>query len=87
MLVRLIALDKQPGVRLVGIGETWRCLFANIMLKITRIEAIMACQDDQLRTGLKSGVDGAIHGVQDIWYENSTTKDWRLLLLDADNAF
>ena len=31
---RLIALNKQPGVRLVGVGETWRRLFANIVLEI-----------------------------------------------------
>ena len=26
---RLIALYKQPGVHTVGVGETWRYLFAN----------------------------------------------------------
>ena len=42
----LIALDKQPGVRPVGVGETWRRLFANIVLKVTGPEATMKCQDD-----------------------------------------
>ena len=28
---RLIALYKQPGVHTVGVGETWRYLFANCM--------------------------------------------------------
>ena len=32
---RLILLDKQPGVRPVGVGERWLHLFAKIMLKVT----------------------------------------------------
>ena len=44
----LIALDKQPGVRPVGVGETWRRLFAKIVLKVTGSESTMAFQDDQL---------------------------------------
>ena len=46
MSVRLIAIDKQPGVRPVGVGETWRRLFAKIILKVVGPEATMACQDD-----------------------------------------
>ena len=40
---RLIALNKQPGVRPVGVGEMWRRLFDNILLKVTGPVAIMAC--------------------------------------------
>ena len=38
---RLIALDKQPGVRPVGVGETWRLIFAKIVLKVTGPETTM----------------------------------------------
>ena len=31
---RLIALDKQPGIRPVGVGETWRRLMAKCLLKV-----------------------------------------------------
>ena len=47
----------------------------------------MACQDDHLCAGLKAGINGAVQGVQSIWDEKSTTKDWLLLLVDAKNAF
>ena len=47
----------------------------------------MACQDDQLCAGLKAGIDGAIHGVQALWDENSSTEEWDFLLVDAKNAF
>ena len=44
----LIALDKQPGVQPVGIGEMWRRLFSNIVFMVTGPEATMVCQDNQL---------------------------------------
>ena len=74
MSVRLIVLDKRPGVCLVGVGETRKRLSANIVLKETVPETTMACQDDQLCAGLKVGIDGAVHRVKDIWDENLTTE-------------
>ena len=32
MTGRLIALDKQPGIRMVGVGETWRRIMAKCLL-------------------------------------------------------
>ena len=84
---RLIAIEKQPGVCPVGVGETWRRLFTNIVLKVTGPEVTMACQDDQLWDRLKAVIDSAIHGVQYLWDENSTTEDWRFVFVDVKNAF
>ena len=36
---RLIALDKHPGIRPVGVGETWRRLMAKCMLQVMGPEA------------------------------------------------
>ena len=83
----LVALDKQPVLRRVGIGETWRRIFANIFLKVTGPEATMACQDDQICAGLKVGVDGPIHEVQYLWDKKSATKNWGFLIVDTKNAF
>ena len=60
---RLIALDNLPSVHPVCVGETWRQIFANWVLKITGPEATHACKDDQLCTGLKVVIGGAVHGV------------------------
>ena len=36
---RLIALDKQPGIRPVRVGDTWRRLMAKCLLKVVGPEA------------------------------------------------
>ena len=66
---RIIALGKQPSVHLVGVGETCRHRFSNIVINVKLPEATMECQDDQLHAGLKVRIDGAVHGVQAIWDE------------------
>ena len=71
---RLIALDKQPVVRPVGVGETWRRLFDKCVLRVTGPEATSVCQDDQLCAGLKAVIDGA-------------AEDWGFLIADAKNTF
>ena len=75
MLGRLIVLDKQPGVRLVGIGETWWRIFSKIVLNVTGLKATMACQDEQPCAGLRAIIDGAVHGVQALWAKNQL---WRI---------
>ena len=45
----------------------WRSIFVKILLKVAGPEATMECQDDPLCAGLKAGINGAIHGVQDLW--------------------
>ena len=72
---RLIAIDKQPGMRIVGVGEMWQSLFAKIVMRVTGTEATMVYQDAQLCAGLKTGVHGAVHLVQAIWKENPTMND------------
>ena len=46
----------------------------------------MACQYDQLCARLKAVIYGAIHRVQALWDENSSTEEWGVLLIDAKNA-
>ena len=83
----LIALDKQPYVRPVSVGETWRHIFTKIVLKVIGPESSMASQDDQLCDGIKMVIDGAVHGVQAVWDKNLTKEDLVFLLVDAKNVF
>ena len=50
---RLITFEKQPGVCMVGVGETWRCLFTKCMLRFMGPEATSMCQYDQSCAVLK----------------------------------
>ena len=70
---RLIALEKKPGVPPVGIGETWRQLFAKCVMRVTGPEATRTCQYEQICDRLKSGIDGTVHRSQSIWDTKSTT--------------
>ena len=67
--------------------ETWRCLYAKFVLRVTGPEATNVCHDDQLCDSLKSGVDGYVHGFQAILCGKSSTEDWGLLPVDAKNVF
>ena len=66
MSTQMIALNRQPGVRLVGVKELWQHIFSKTVLKATGPESTMEYQDGHLCAGIKAGVDGAIHGVQDL---------------------
>ena len=59
----LVALDKRPGVRPVGIGETLCRALAKIVMRAARNQAKTACVNLQLCKGLEAGIEGAIHAV------------------------
>jgi hypothetical protein len=85
---RLIAMDKFPGVRPIGIGNVWRRLIAKCVLAVAGHSATTACGSDQLCAGLRAGTDGAIHGVSTLWNElEESDSDSGFLLIDANNAF
>ena len=87
MYCRLIHLDKRLGVHLVGIGETWRHLFAKCVLRFTGPKATNECKDDHICDGFKVEIDRAVHGVLAIWDVKFSTEDWIFLLLDTNSAF
>jgi hypothetical protein len=64
MACRLVALDKCPGVRPVGIGEIYRRLFAKCVLEVAGDRATMAAGNLNLCAGLPAGIEGAVHAVR-----------------------
>ena len=61
---RLVALDKQPGVRPLGIGESWLRCVSKCVLRECGKEGKAACGSTQLCAGLEAGIEGAIHAVR-----------------------
>jgi hypothetical protein len=86
---RLLAIDKCPGIRPIGIGETWRRAIAKCILHVVAgKEAKEACGIDQLCAGFESGIEGAIHIHAMLMWETNKAEDvWGFLLIDAKNAF
>ena len=56
---RMIALDKQPGIRPVEVGETWQQLMAKCLLRVTGKESKAACGTKQLAGGMEAGYRAA----------------------------
>ena len=84
---RLIALDKNPGVRPIGIGQIWRRLMAKTVVSMAGHVATEVCGTDQLCVGLKSGIEGGIHAATQLWKEMADEPEFGALMLDAVNAF
>ena len=59
----LVALDKRPGVRPVGIGETLRRALAKLVMRAAGDQAKTACGNLHMCTGLEAGKEGATHAV------------------------
>ena len=84
---RLIALDKQPGIRPVKVGENWRRLMAKCLLRMTGMEAKAACGITQLSGGVEAGIEGAIPAIRVLWEKHALEEDWGFILIEVQNAF
>ena len=81
---RLIALDKNPGVRPIGIGDTARRIIAKAILSVTRLDIQEAAGSLQLCAGQISGIEAAVHATDQLFKQEDTEA---ILLVDATNAF
>ena len=80
---RLIALDKSPGIRPIGVSETLRRVICESICLITRDDPEFVCGSVQLCAGVHSGVEGAIHSASDL-FNNDDFGGWTM---DAQSAF
>ena len=59
----LVALDKRPGVRPVGIGETLRRDLDKTVMRAAGDQAKTACSNLQLCAGLEDVIEGTTNAV------------------------
>jgi hypothetical protein len=81
---RLIPLDKCPGVRPIGIGETSRRIISKTIVSFLKDDIRMAAGALQLCCGHESGCEAIVHSMHAV-YERDETDG--ILMVDADNAF
>ena len=81
---RLIALNKNPGVCPIGIGDTSRRIIAKAILSVTRQDVQDVAGSIQLCAGQISGIEAAVYATHDIFQNDATEA---IILIDASNAF
>ena len=81
---RLIPLNKNPGVRPIGVGEVLRRIIGKTIAWSLREEVQEAAGPLQVASGIKGGAEAAIHAMSDIFHAEATDA---VILVDASNAF
>ena len=84
LVCRLIALDKCPGIRPIGVCETPRRIIAKAVLFTTKYDLQDTAGPKQLCAGQIAGIEAAVHAVRSILSHEDTEA---ILLVDASNAF
>ena len=81
---RLFSLDKNPGLRPIGVGEILRCITGKIVVSSTRNDVIDTVGLLQVFAGHETGCEAVIHARNNVFQDEQ--KD-PVLLVDAANAF
>ena len=81
---RLIPLDKNHGVRPIGVSEIIRRISARVILKCISEDLKALGGNSQLRLGQKSGIEHAIHSLRENFEHDDSEA---MLLIDAKNPF
>ena len=81
---RLIPLNKNPGIRPIGVGEVLRRIMGKAVSWNFKDEIRTAAGPLQTCASHGAGAEAAIHGMKEIFEDDSTEA---VLLIDASNAF
>ena len=81
---RLIPLDKNPGIRPIGVGEVLRRIIGKTTALFLKEEVKSAAGPLQVCAGHSAGAEAAIHTMSQVFHEEETDG---ILLIDATNAF
>ena len=81
---RLIPLDKNPGIRPIGVGEILRRIIGKTVVAATKSDIVSSVGSLQVCAGHDAGCEALVHAMRSI-YEDEETE--AVLLIDAANAF
>ena len=80
----LIPLDKNPGVRPIGIGETIRRIIGKSVMTLLKGDVTQSAGALQVCAGQDGGCEAAIHAMKKAFESEDCEA---VLLVDASNAF
>ena len=81
---RLIPLDKNPGLRPIGVSEALRRIAGKVIVSHLKEDVIQSAGSLQVCAGQDAGSESLIHAVRTIYEDQSAEV---VLLVDASNAF
>ena len=81
---RLIPLNKNPGLRPIGIGETLRRIIGKTVARFLKQDVVDSVGSLQVCAGQDAGCEAAIHSLRTIFQQEETEA---VMLIDASNAF
>ena len=81
---RLLPLDKNPGLRPIGVGEVLRRIAGKVIMNVIKGDIQEAAGSIQVCAGQPGGCEAAIHAMRSIYEDTETDA---VLLIDAANAF
>ena len=81
---RLIPLDKNPGLRPIGIGETLRRILGKAVMSVLKKDVQVGVGNLQLCGGHVGGCEVGVHAVVDMFNDADTEG---VIQIDASNAF
>ena len=80
----LIPLNKNPGVRPIGVNEILRRIIGKAVGWVLKTDIQEAAGPLQVATGLESGAEAAIHAMRQIFEDQNCEA---VILVDASNGF
>jgi len=81
---RLVPLNKNPGVRPIGVGEVARRIICKAIMIVVKKDVMVSAGPLQLCTGIPSGCKVAVRAMAELFEEPESQG---VLLVDAENAF
>ena len=81
---RLVAIDKCPGVRPIGVGVVVRRIIGKAVMRTVKRDLQKAVGSLQLCTGQEAGCEAAVHAMTKNFFDDSIEA---VILVDASNAF
>ena len=81
---RLISLNKNPGIRPIGVGEVICRIAEKVIMDDAKKDVQQAAGSSQVCAGQDAGAEVAIHAMYDLFQLDETKV---VLLVDAENAF